>query len=102
MEKLKMKNEKPIYRLVDCRGRVYIPKEFRTAAEIDSGDIVKFSLNKGTLSIKRVHIIEIGDKSTEAVEVYVLAAIKNMSNDKQLSIAAHLLELVEQSKEEEK
>lgn len=94
-----MKTEKSVFRLVDGRDRVYIPKVLRESAEMDCSDIVKLTLNKGMLSIKRVHIIEVGDKSPEAVEAYVRAAVRNMPKEKQLAIASRLLELLGQNSE---
>ena len=38
-----MKN-KPIYKLMDSKGRVLIPKELRTASGMDYGDIVRLGL----------------------------------------------------------
>ena len=65
-----MKN-KPIYKLMDSKGRVLIPKELRTASGMDYGDIVRLGLSNGTVSVQKVDIIEIGDQSPEAVDVMV-------------------------------
>jgi bifunctional DNA-binding transcriptional regulator/antitoxin component of YhaV-PrlF toxin-antitoxin module len=89
---------KPIYKIMDGKGRVLIPKELRTATGMDYGDIVKVSFSQGTVSVKKVDLIEVGDLSPEAVEAYVHAAIREMPEEKQISIAAKLLELVEQRK----
>lgn len=62
-----MKN-KPIYKLMDSKGRVLIPKELRTASGMDYGDIVRLGVSNGTVSVQKVDIIEIGDQSPEAVE----------------------------------
>lgn len=94
-----MPNEKPAYnQRVDYKGRVYIPKELRTAADMDCGDIVRLSLSKGSIGIRRVHAIEIGDKSPEAVEAYIRAAIRVMPKEKQISIAAELMHQIETAK----
>jgi len=89
---------KPIYKIMDGKGRVLIPKELRTATGMDYGDIVKVGVSQGTVSVKKVDLIEVGDLSPEAVEAYVHAAIREMPEEKQISIAAKLLELVEQRK----
>jgi bifunctional DNA-binding transcriptional regulator/antitoxin component of YhaV-PrlF toxin-antitoxin module len=89
---------KPIYKIMDGKGRVLIPKELRTATGMDYGDIVKVGVSQGTVSVKKVDLIEVGDLSPEAVEAYVHAAIRDMPEEKQISIAAKLLELVEQRK----
>lgn len=86
---------KPIYKIMDGKGRVLIPKELRTATGMDYGDIVKVGINQGTVCIKKVDLIEVGDQSPEAVEAFIHAAIRDMPQEKQISIAARLLELIE-------
>jgi AbrB family transcriptional regulator (stage V sporulation protein T) len=89
---------KPIYKIVDGKGRVLIPKELRTASGMDYGDIVRLNINQGIVSVKKVDLIEVGDQSSGAVEAFVHAAIREMPEEKQISIAAKLLELIEQRK----
>lgn len=86
---------KPIYKIMDGKGRILIPKELRTATGMDYGDIVKVGISQGTVSVKKVDLIEVGDQSPEAVEAFIHAAIRDMPQDKQISIAARLLELIE-------
>lgn len=86
---------KPIYKIMDGKGRVLIPKELRTASGMDYGDIVKVGVSQGIISVKKVDLIEVGDLSPEAVEAYVHAAIRDMPQEKQIFIAARLLELIE-------
>ena len=89
---------KPIYKILDDKGRVLIPKALRAAAEMDHGDIVRLGVQKGVVTAKKVDLIEIGDQSPEAVEAFVRAAIRDMPEETQIGIAARLLELVEQRK----
>jgi len=89
---------KPIYKIVDGKGRVLIPKELRAASGMDYGDIVKLGIHQGIVTAKKVDLIEVGDQSPEAVEAFVHAAIREMPEDTQIAIAARLLELVEQRK----
>jgi bifunctional DNA-binding transcriptional regulator/antitoxin component of YhaV-PrlF toxin-antitoxin module len=93
-----MKN-KPVYKLMDDKGRVLIPKELRTASGMDYGDIVRLGLSNGTVSVQKVDIIEIGDQSPEAVEAYVRAALKTMPDDTRLSLISDLTALLQQKKE---
>ncbi len=86
---------KPIYKIMDGKGRVLIPKELRDVSGMDYGDIVKVGISQGTVSVKKVDLIEVGDQSPEAVEAFIHAAIRDMPQDKQISIAARLLELIE-------
>lgn len=89
---------KPIYKIMDGKGRVLIPKELRTSSGMDYGDIVRLSIHQGVVSIKKVELIEVGDQSPEAVEAFVHAAIRDMPENTQITLAAKLLELVEQRK----
>ena len=89
---------KPIYKIVDDKGRVLIPKALRTAAEMENGDIVRLEIQKGVITAKKVDLIEVGDQSPDAVEAFVRAAIRDMPEETQIGIAARLLELVEQRK----
>lgn len=94
-----MTKNKPIYKLVDCKGRILIPKELRTAAGMDYGDIVRLGVSNGKVSVLKVDIIEVGDQSPEAVEAYVRAAFKTMPDDTRLNLIAALTELLKQKKE---
>lgn len=93
-----MNKAKPIYKIMDGKGRILIPKELRAAAAMEYGDIVKLNLQNGKVTVKKVELIEIGDQSPEAVEAFVHAAIREMPEDTQISIAVRLLELIEQRK----
>ena len=93
-----MKN-KPVYKLMDDKGRVLIPKELRTASGMDYGDIVRLNISNGMVSVQKVDIIEIGDQSPEAVEAYVRAALKTMPDDTRLSLISDLTALLQQKKE---
>jgi bifunctional DNA-binding transcriptional regulator/antitoxin component of YhaV-PrlF toxin-antitoxin module len=92
-------NKKPIYKLMDGKGRVLIPKELRTASGMDYGDIVRLNISNGMVSVQKVDIIEIGDQSPEAVEAYVRAAFKTMPDDIRLSLISDLTALLQQKKE---
>ncbi len=83
---------KGTYRLIDSKGRVYLPKELREALELDCGDFVKLTEQDNGLCIQKVHLIEVGDQTPEAVEAYVHAAASAMPREKQVELAALLLE----------
>lgn len=93
-------NSKKTYRIIDCKGRVLIPKEMRSASGLDYGDIVKMNVRQGAVSIQKVELIEVGDQSPEAVEAFVRAAIKKMPDGTRLGLIGELTELLKQRKEE--
>lgn len=92
-------NGKPVYKLMDGKGRVLIPKEMRVATGMDYGDIVRLGMANGKVSVKKVDIIEVGDQSPEAVEAYVRAAFKTMPDDTRISLISDLTNLLQQKKE---
>ena len=86
---------KPIYKLVDGKGRVLIPKALRDAAKMEYGDIVRLRVEDGSVSVCKVDIIEAGDQSPEAVEAYVRAAFKSMSDSIRLELIGELSGLLQ-------
>lgn len=83
---------KDVYRLIDAKGRVYLPKELRDALGLEPGGFVKLAADGCDPRVKKVHLIEMGDLSPEAIEAYVRAATATMSQEKQIEMAALLLE----------
>ena len=88
--------KKPVYKLLDEKGRILIPKEFRQMAELESGDIVKLSVSSGKIMVSKVDIVEMGSQDPQAVEAYVNAAVKNISSGKQVALAARILKFAQQ------
>lgn len=83
---------KDVYRLIDTKGRVYLPKKQMETLGLEPGGIVKLTAEKDGLRLRKVHLIEMGDLSPEAVEAYVRAATARMPREKQIELAARLLE----------
>ena len=84
--------KEPVYRLIDGKGRVYLPKTLMEALGLEPGGIVKLAAEKDGLRLRKIHLIEMGDLSPEAVEAYVKAATARMPREKQIELAARLLE----------
>lgn len=87
---------KPVYKLLDSKGRVLIPREVRSATGMEYGDILALELVDGKVQVRKVELIEVGDQSPEAVEAYVRAAIKTMPDAIRLSLIADLSGLIGQ------
>ena len=83
---------KDVYRLIDTKGRVYLPKKQMEALGLEPGGIVKLAAENDGLRLRKVHLIEMGDLSPEAIEAYVKAATARMPREKQIELAARLLE----------
>lgn len=86
---------KPIYKLIDGKGRVLIPKSLRDVAGMGYGDIVRLGLSDGRVTVRKVDIVEAGDQSPEAVEAYVRAAVKSMPDSTRLELIAELSSLLQ-------
>lgn len=90
---------KPVYKLVDEKGRVLIPQNIRDAAKIQRGDIVRLGLSDGNVTVQKVDVIEAGVQSPEMVEAYVRAAIKSIPDDVRLELIRELSALIQQKGE---
>ena len=86
---------KPIYKLVDGKGRVLIPKNLRDAARLEYGDIVRLEIMDGQVTVCKVDVVEAGDQSPEAVEAYVRAAFKSMPDTVRVELIGELSALLQ-------
>lgn len=89
-----------IYKLVDGKGRVLIPKALREAAQLEYGGIVRLSLSEGKVTVHRVDVIEPSDQSPEAVEAYVHAALKTMPDSTRLKLLSELSGLLQEKEKQ--
>ena len=80
----------PMYKLVDGKGRVLIPKNLRDAAGMEYGSIVRLGLADGKVTVCKVDIVEVGDQSPAAVDAYVRAAFKSMPDSTRLELIGEL------------
>ena len=85
----------PMYRLVDGKGRVLIPKSMREAAKLEYGDIVCLGMAGGKITVRKVEVIEVGDQSPEAVEAYVRTAFQFMPDSLRLDLIGELSRLLQ-------
>lgn len=90
---------KPVYRLMDGKGRVLIPKAMRDAAKMDYGDIVCLGMTDGKITVRKVQVIEVGDQSPEAVESYVRAAFQSMPDSLRLELIGELSSLLQKKED---
>ena len=48
---------KLVYKVMDSKGRVLIPRELRLAAGMCGGDILALQLQEGKVSVRKVEIV---------------------------------------------
>ena len=85
--------KKQVHKLLDEKGRILIPKEFR---QMECGDIVKLSVSGGKIILSKVDIVEMGSQDPETMEAYVNAAVKQLNPAKQVALAARILKFAQQ------
>ena len=90
-----MLKNKPIYKLMDGKGRVLIPKSLRDAAKLEYEDIVRLGLADGKVTVRKVDVVEAGDQSPEAMEAYVRAAFKSMPDTVRVELIVELSALLQ-------
>ena len=88
--------KKQVHKLLDEKGRILIPKEFRQMTEMECGDIVKLSVSGGKIILSKVDIVEMGSQDPETMEAYVNAAVKQLNPAKQVALAARILKFAQQ------
>lgn len=61
---------KVIYKVMDARGRITIPWEFRKMLGLKNGAIVRLEKDgeKVQVNLSRMNIVDLADQSPEAVE----------------------------------
>ena len=74
--------KKPVYRLLDEKGRVLIPKEMRQMAEMEGGDIVKLSVTSGKISVSKVEIVEAGSQNPVELAARILKLAQQQEGGK--------------------
>lgn len=80
---------------IDNRGRVYVPKSLRTAADFEQADFVKLGFKDGVVTMKKVLLVEEGDQSPEARAAITRANIRLMDKGEIRALAKYILELEE-------
>ena len=88
--------QKPVYKIVDSKGRIHIPKAMRDSTEIEAGDIVRLGMVSGRLVVQKTLLVEQGDKSPEALEAYIRAGIQRLPDSAKIILIGSLSTLLEQ------
>ena len=62
-------------------------------------DIVCLGMTDGKITVRKVHVIEVGDQSPEAVESYVRAAFQSMPDSLRLELIGELSSLLQKKED---
>lgn len=81
---------KAIFKVVDSKGRITLPKHLRDYYSIDTGDIVSLTVDSGKISVKKAIVLEDEKMPLDAKLSYVQAVLRELTPD-------HLAEVLEQT-----
>ena len=86
---------KPVFKIIDAKGRVTIPKEMRESSGIASGDVVTIIRGRGSIVVKKAFVLEEDKMSLSAKEAYAQAVLRELPQDRLvvlLELAVRLLQ----------
>jgi|GEM_PF-1544293 len=73
---------KPIFKIIDDKGRVLIPAPVRKALGLRPGDIVGVTAERGRVALKKAIVVEDGNIPQAAKEAYVEAVMRELPSDR--------------------
>lgn len=84
---------KAIYKILDDKGRITIPLQYRKAAGLLAGDVVRVAKdgNGNGLILTKAEVVDFAAEDPEMMEACIYAAVRTLSREKKLELAASLL-----------
>jgi bifunctional DNA-binding transcriptional regulator/antitoxin component of YhaV-PrlF toxin-antitoxin module len=81
------------YKVLDEKGRITIPFGFRKAVAIMPGDVVRIALDKdqGCIVISKASVMDYEREDPEMLEACIYAAVRTLTREKKVALAASLL-----------
>lgn len=90
--------DKPIYKVIDSRGRITLPKALRDDVDIHTGDVVELFSEDDGISIKKVEVICLNDKTQNSLKNTAIAALKGMNEKSLIEMSKKAVSLLEKKK----
>ena len=88
-------DNKPIYKVIDSRGRITLPKTLRDDADIHTGDVVELFSEDDGISVKKVEVIRLNDKTQNSLKNTAIAALKEMNQKSLIEMSKKAVSLLE-------
>ena len=81
------------YKVLDERGRITIPLDYRKEAGLFPGDVIRLSLDAETrrIVISKADVMEYEKEDPEMLEACIYAAVRTLTREKKVALAASLL-----------
>jgi len=81
---------KPIFKILDDKGRVLIPQPLRSFRGFEKGDVAAITAEKGKITIKKAVVMADDNMPIEAKECYVQSVVREFDG----KALTDLLELI--------
>ena len=91
-------NSKPIFKIVDAKGRVTIPKAARESAGIESGDVVTIMVGRGNITVRKAIVLENNKMPMAAKIAYAETVAREMSDDALTDLLELAIRLLQERK----
>ena len=81
------------YKVLDERGRITIPLDYRKDSGLFPGDVIRLSLDaeKRSIVISKADVMEYEKEDPEMLEACIYAAVRTLTREKKVALAASLL-----------
>jgi len=89
---------KPIFKIIDDKGRVLIPAPVRKALALRPGDIVGVTAERGRVAMKKAIVVEGGNIPQSAKEAYVEAVMRELPQDRLTDLFELAVRLIREQK----
>ena len=90
---------KPIFKIVDERGRVVVPKNMRESVGIAIGDVVAVTVSKGSINVKKALVLEDSAMPMDAKIAYAETIAREMSTDALTDLLELAVKLLQEQKD---
>ncbi|QIK86619.1 AbrB/MazE/SpoVT family DNA-binding domain-containing protein [Erysipelothrix sp. HDW6B] len=92
-----MKTDISVFKVLDDKGRVVIPKEHRDIASLQPGDVIKIIADTKGITLRKVGIVDHDAQSSQDIESVIQNALNSLPQSKQLKVAKIILQTLERN-----
>lgn len=89
---------KPIYKVIDSRGRITLPKSLRSDVDIQTGDVIELLSENNSVRIIKAEVIHIDNTSQISLKNTAIAALKEMDEKSLIEVSKKAVSLLEKKK----
>jgi len=87
---------KPIFKVVDDKGRVLLPHDIRTSLGIEKGDVVGITSGRGSIAVKKAVVLADESMPIEAKECYVQSVVREFDGKALVGLLELIARLIQE------